>query len=142
MKKTVLDSSVLVSAFLSPNGTPATLLACARRGAFSIHLSKEILEETAQALLRPKTARRYRHTVDDVTQYLALLSKVGEVVESIPTLRVVPLDPKDDMVVGTAVKAGADYLVTGDRRHLVVLGAYGGTRIVTRRAFLEILTND
>jgi putative PIN family toxin of toxin-antitoxin system len=141
MKKAVLDSSVLVSAFLSPSGTPATLLAGARRGAFSMHLSNEILEETVRALLRPKIAQRYRHTVRDVTEYLVLLSEVAELVEEIPTLRAVPRDPKDDMVVATAVRAGADYLVTGDRRHLVVLGAYGGTRIVTPREFLEILTN-
>jgi predicted nucleic acid-binding protein len=68
MKKAVLDSSVLVSAFLTPRGTPATLLARARRGAFSMHLSKEIFEETRRALLRPKTMARYRYTANDVAE--------------------------------------------------------------------------
>jgi putative PIN family toxin of toxin-antitoxin system len=141
MIRAVLDSSVLVSAFLTPRGTPATLLARARQGAFSIHLSKEILEETKRALLRPKIIARYRHTVDDVAEYLIFLADVTEAVEDIPTLRAVPLDPKDDMVVATAVKAGAGYLVTGDLRHLVVLGDYEGSRIVTPRQFLEILAS-
>jgi uncharacterized protein len=51
----------------------------------------------------------------------------------------VPLDPKDNMIVATAVKAGADYLVTGDRRHLLALGEYEGIKIVSPRRFLELL---
>lgn len=99
MAKAVLDSSVLVSAFLTPTGTPATLLARARRGAFSIHLSSEILEETTRALLRPRIMERYRHTANDVAEYWVFLAGVTEAVESLPTLRAVPLDPKDDVIV-------------------------------------------
>jgi uncharacterized protein len=106
-----------------------------------MHLSKEIFEETRRALLRPKTMARYRYTANDVAEYLVLLAEVTEAVDDIPTLRAVPLDPKDDMIVATAVKAGADYLVSGDRRHLLVLGEYGGSRIVTPRKFLEILAD-
>ena len=39
----------------------------------------------------------------------------GEVVGDLPQLRVVPSDPSDDVIVATALKAGAQYLVTGDR---------------------------
>lgn len=57
----------------------------------------------------------------------------------LPTLRVVPDDPEDDVVVATAVAARADYLVTGDRRHLLPLGSYQGIRVVTPRQFLDLL---
>jgi uncharacterized protein len=57
----------------------------------------------------------------------------------LPDLRVVAGDPDDDPVIATAVAARADYLVTGDRRHLLPLGAYAGTRIVTPRQFFDIL---
>jgi predicted nucleic acid-binding protein len=43
MPAAVLDSSVLVSAFLAPNGPPASLLDQARQGAFSKYLSIGIL---------------------------------------------------------------------------------------------------
>jgi predicted nucleic acid-binding protein len=42
------------------------------------------------------------------------------------------------MIVATAMKARADYIVTGDR-HLLVLGAYEGIRMVTPRQFLDLL---
>jgi uncharacterized protein len=51
---------------------------------------------------------------------------------------VVPLDPNDDMIVATAVKAKADFIVTGDR-HLLALGSHDSIRIVTPREFLDLL---
>jgi putative PIN family toxin of toxin-antitoxin system len=118
------------------------LLARARQGAFSMHLSPEILEETTRALLRPKTMERYRYTADDVAEYQILLAKVAEAVAALPPLQAVPLDRKDDVIVATAVKAAADYLVTGDRRHLLVLGEHEGIRIVTPRHFLELIEGE
>ncbi len=47
-------------------------------------------------------------------------------------------DDEDDAVLGTAVAAGADYLVTGDQG-LLAIGEHAGVRIVTARQFLDIL---
>ena len=55
-----------------------------------------------------------------------------------PTLRAVLGASKDDMVVATDA-AKADYLVTGDPRHLLPLGSYEGVKIATPREFLEPL---
>ena len=43
------------------------------------------------------------------------------------------------MVLTTALAAGAGYLVTGDRRHLLALGGHEGVRILGPRAFLDLL---
>ena len=63
----------------------------------------------------------------------------AEMMTDLPTLQAVPGDPKDDPIVATAVAARAGYLVTGDRRHLLALGSYEGIRIVSVRAFLDLL---
>ncbi|MBI4492031.1 MAG: hypothetical protein HY690_04490 [Chloroflexi bacterium] len=47
--------------------------------------------------------------------------------------------PEDDLVLATAVSAGADYLVTGDH-HLQELGTYRDVTILSPRAFLDLLT--
>ena len=138
--KAVLDSSVLVSAFLSPTGTPAALLARARAGAFSLCLSQEILAETAGALLRQARRGRRQYTSAEVAEFCVLLTLVAERIEGpLPTVHAVPADPKDDMVVATAIAAGADYLVTGDRRHLLPLGTYRGIQLATPRQLLDVL---
>ncbi len=52
-----------------------------------------------------------------------------------------PRDPKDDVIVATAIAAQASYLVTGDRKHLLELGECQGVRIVTPRQLLEQVSN-
>jgi uncharacterized protein len=144
MTRAVLDTSVLVSAFLSPHGTPAKVMGAATRGAFVLCLSNEILSEFVQAL--GKLGRRhpsFGYDDDLVARYVRDLTLLAERVErELPDIRAVPDDPKDDMIVATAVATGADYLVTGDRRHLLPLREYEGIRIVTPRQFLDLIADN
>jgi putative PIN family toxin of toxin-antitoxin system len=140
MPRAVLDSSVLVSAFIKPRGAVAGLLRAPVRSRYRLCLSESILEETARKLLTKERLRRaYTYPDSAVREFIDVLRADAAIVGSLPELRVVPGDPKDDMVVATAVAARADWLVTGDRRHLLPLGSYAGTRIVTPRRFLELL---
>ena len=75
----------------------------------------------------------------DVRDFIRWLLTQAEMVTDLPALRVVLNDPKDDPIIATAVAAKADYLVTGDRAHLLPLGEYEGIHILSPREFLEIL---
>jgi predicted nucleic acid-binding protein len=48
-------------------------------------------------------------------------------------------DPADDVILACAVEAGADVLATGDRKHLLPIGAHRGVRLVTPQALLAEL---
>jgi uncharacterized protein len=139
MTKAVLDSSVLVSAFLKPGSLPATLLLRAREGAFSLVLSSYVIQETAAVLVRPKHQASRSFTPDEVARYCRDLLAVAELVGDLPNIEAVPDDPKDNPIVATAVAGRADYLVTGDKAHLLPLGEYQGIRIVSPREFVELL---
>lgn len=138
MTRAVLDTSVLVSSFLTPQGAPGAILDAAERGDFTMCLSMAILGETAHVLTRNRRLQaRYQYDHRNVAVFCQRLRVLTEPVTNLPDLTgVVPLDPKDDVIVATAVAAQADDLVTGDRRHLLALGMYEGIRIVTPRAFL------
>ena len=137
--RAVLDSSALVSAFITPKGPAGQLIRAAHRGAFQLCLSAEIIEETAGVLMRPKITDRYRRKPHAAQEFCSGLAAAALLATNLPTLEAVPLDPKDDMIIATAVAARADHLVTGDRRHLLALGHYEGIRILRPRAFLEEL---
>ena len=140
MPRAVLDSSVLVSAFLTPHGTVVRLLREPARSRYQLWLSEYILDETAETLLSKSRLRRYTAYSDtDVRDYIRWLLTQTQIVADLPTLRVVTNDPKDDPIIATAVAAKADYLVTGDRAHLLPLGSYDGIRIVGPSEFYEIL---
>jgi uncharacterized protein len=141
MPRAVLDSSVLISAFLTPKRLPSAVLDAAERGAFVLCLSPVILEETRASLLRKtKRIRRYYSYPDErIAAYIEGLAAQAELVSDLPDIRVVPNDPKDNPIVATAVAAKADYLVTGNRAHLLPIKEHAGVRIVGVREFLELL---
>jgi predicted nucleic acid-binding protein len=64
MLKAVIDTTVLVSAFLRfvPGGASHDLLRFADEGVFDLYLSESILEETARALLESARNRRRTRT--------------------------------------------------------------------------------
>ena len=55
--RAVLDVNVLISAILSPRGSPARLLVAWQAGAFELVVSPALLTELARALAYPKLAR-------------------------------------------------------------------------------------
>lgn len=140
MAKVVLDSSVLVSAFLTPQGASGQILDAAGRQEFRCCLSDEIMAETHRSLrTKVKRIRRYyAYTDEKIDGYVESLAAQAEVVRDLPDIGVVPLDRKDDVIVATAIKAQADFLVTGDR-HLLALGSHGPTEIITPRQLLDRL---
>ena len=140
MPRAVLDTSVLISAFLTPPGVCGRLLDAAEVGDFVLCLSAEILAETAGVLVRSRKLQgHYRFDPAAVEVFCDGLAASAEMIADLPKLAAVPDDPKDDMVVASALAAKAEFLVTGDRRHLLVLGSYQGIRIVTPLAFLDLL---
>lgn len=62
-------------------------------------------------MLRDPKLRRYRLTEADVGDVLALLSPFLPTVEFDASMR----DPRDLMVVATAIAGGAEAIVTGDK---------------------------
>jgi predicted nucleic acid-binding protein len=103
-------------------------------------LSEPILDETARVLLSKSRLRAFAEYADtDVRDYVRWLLTRVEIVPNVPEIRVVAADPKDDPIIATAVAAAADYLVTGERAHLLPIGEYRGVQIVSPRAFLTIL---
>ena len=47
-------------------------------------------------------------------------------------------DPDDNYLLAMASAGAADFLLTGDKRDLLTLGIYQGTKIVTVRDFLAM----
>jgi len=91
MPKAVLDTSVLVSAFLNPTpgGASYDLLRFAEQGAFALYLSKDIVEETARVLATSKRNRsRYNYTEADVALYCRTIIDIATMVSDVPEIRV------------------------------------------------------
>ena len=129
----VFDTSVLLSA-VGWGGKPLRCLDAAERGIILGFTCIEILDELNSKLQSKLdfTPEQAMETTADLLGILTLVTISGE-------LRVVLADPKDDMIVECAVVAGADFIVSGDRRHLLKMGAYASTKIVSPEALLSAI---
>ena len=141
MHKAVLDTTVLVSAFLKPvpEGPAFRLLGLASDNAFELYLSDDILAETSDVLLNRKHLRkRYAYPDSAVDQFCKGLAELAVAVISDPPPVQVVRDPNDNMIVACALVADADYIVTRDK-DLLSLGRHDHIEIITPEAFLQVL---
>lgn len=139
MPKAVLDSTVLVSAFLRENGVSRKLLHEAQAGKFIICLAEEILEEAGRVLLEyPRIRKRYQYSDEAVAEYVELLRVVAQLVTALPKIKAVERDPNDDMIIACGVKAKAQYIVTRDK-DLLDIKTYEQISIVGPEAFAALV---
>ncbi len=142
MIKAVLDSGVLVSAFVTPKGISAELLHSARQDLFKIYLCEQIFEEIKRVLLTyPHIREQYFYSNRQVAMFCQGLRDATNLVAKIPVIKVVANDPNDDMVVACAIKAKAQYIVTRDD-DMLVIEKYKGIKIVTPEEFMEVLRGN
>lgn len=109
----VVDTSVLISAFLNPVGFPARILATARREQFSLVTSAPLLEELREDLGRPRLMRIRSTTLPDAD---AFVQDIADVANQVPVSGALQLcrDPDDDVLVESAIVGGATYIVSRD----------------------------
>lgn len=133
----VLDTNVVASAMLW-GGKPKLLLQARREKRVELFTSVTMLAELTDILARPKFGKKIAASLLTVDQLVDGYAELAQMVRLTPTPRIVA-DPDDDVVVGTALAARADLLVTGDRG-LLDVGAYQDVRIVTVAEAIGIIT--
>jgi len=137
--RVVLDANVLVSALIRPKGPPGQIVIRLLEGrAFELVTSPEILTEVRRSLAYPRVRKYLAASDEELDLWVASLELIAETVEGRQRINAVAEDPDDDKYIVAAVEGRAQFVVSGDA-HLLALKAYEGVRIVTPRAFLDIL---
>ena len=131
--RVVLDTNVIVSGLNFP-GNERLILELALRGRFQLYLSPFILQEVAGVL-----GRKFDWTEERLSQALGALEDAATIVEPHRRPEVIEGGHADNRILECAVAAAADYLVTGDRRHLLPLEEHQGATILNAPRFLPFL---
>lgn len=110
--RAVLDPNVIISATLSPGGSPGRLFRSWLEGAYELVVSPQLLDELERALGYPKL--RDRVTSDETQELLEVLARAGVTVRD-PDLppEVGSSDPDDDYLIALA-SISRSVLVSGD----------------------------
>ena len=124
----VPDTNVLVAALVAKGLCTEVVLHCIRQR--SLVSSARLLGEL------DRTLQRKFEVTPAVAKFLELFRSDIRIVEPVVLAEPVCRDSDDDVVLATALAAGADLVLTGDQ-DLLVLRAYEGIAIMTPRQYLE-----
>jgi len=122
--KVVLDTNVLLSGLLAPEGTPGRILAAWFEGRFDVATSIEQLAEIGRTLSYPKIHRKLKWDENRIGQFIRQLYIRAEVVDLRSISVEIPRDPGDTLILATLIASAADVLVSGDRDLLELRAKY------------------
>lgn len=135
--RVVIDTNVVLSKYISKNGTAGkafdhiisncTLVMC-----------EETLAEIAAKISEDKFLRY--GSSEEVARFLAAIEAIAEFVTVRTEVQASP-DPKDDIFLALAIDGRADYIVSGDKKHLLPLNPYEGIPILAPAEFLAKVGN-
>ncbi len=128
----VLDTTIVVSAALKPEGLQRTVLLLAITKPANLYISEAILAEYQVVLARPEFQIR-RGVRQQLLQLIR--SHAHRIIPSQPLE--VTRDPDDNKFLECADAARADYLVTGNQRHFPRF--WKKTAVITSREFISIV---
>ena len=136
----VLDTNVLVSAFISKLGHSAKILDLVSMfEEIQLILSAPILIEFKDVLSREEVKPRFNYSSHDIESFAQAIKDISAIVKVKSNFKVIEEDPKDDIVLNTAYDGKAEYIVSGDR-HLQDLKRFKGIKIVSPKQMMKITT--
>jgi putative PIN family toxin of toxin-antitoxin system len=137
--RVVLDTNIVVSAYLSPKGTPASIRALWIDRVLDVVVSVELLAEYERVLAYDRIARLHGMDSAQINEEVRSFRQFGIVVtlpSEIPNA--IPEDPADNIVIATALAGSAPYIISGDD-DLLRLGQFKGIQVLRPAAFLKAL---
>lgn len=132
--KVVFDTNVVASASFW-RGVPFDCLAAWAQGRCEAVVSPTLLaeyHETAEELALEYPKRPFANWADALTESATLIFPSERARGATP-------DPDDEMILECALAAEADYIVSGDKKHLLPLRRFRGIPIVSPADFLRRL---
>ena len=122
--KVVLDTNVLLSGLMFPEGTPGRIVAAWIEARFEVAFSLDQLAEIGRVLEYPKIRRKLGWDDEPIELFMKQLYIRVEVVELDPMSVEVPRHPGDAPILATLSAVKADVLVTGDGDLLALSDKY------------------
>jgi uncharacterized protein len=124
------DSNIWVSAFSFP-GKPRRLIEMADSGSVRIDISDAIIDEVLRVL-----RLKFKWPDESLAEAKSQMTEIGRRVTPGQRVSAVEADETDNRILECAEAAGSEYVVTGDK-HLLQLGNFESTAIITVAAFLD-----
>ena len=131
LPRVVFDTNVFISAILF-GGNPRKVIEQARTGETRLITSKSILLELAK-----KLHEKFGWEDQDIKEIIESVGVFAEVVSVKSRISKIKADPADNKILECAKDGKADFIISGDRHHILPLKKFGNAKILSPTQFLE-----
>ena len=131
--RVVADTNILVSALLF-GGPPEQVFLAGLRGEIQLLTSLSLLKELEKVL-----KEKFKLNIHIVREIMEEVREASEIVEVSSYIKAISYPDEDNRVLECAVDGKADFIVTGDTRHILPLKEYSGIKILSPSEFLKYL---
>jgi uncharacterized protein len=134
--KVVFDTNVWLSIFMNKIITEEF---SKNKQNLTIYVSEGILLEISKVIFYPKIAEILKKSNFTPRETIRAIKANSKKVEPNLKLYVSDRDVTDNIILECALASGADFIVSGDR-HLLEVGKFRKTRILTPREFFDYIS--
>ena len=130
----VLDTNVYISALIFPGGVCDQIFRYAHTKRFDTFVSPDILTELKNVL-----TRKFKISEDEAVEIVDRVVAVAKL--TYPRFRVAEIDTPDadNRILECAMEAHVNFIVTGDKKHILPLKRFKDTRIISPSQFLDLI---
>lgn len=129
--KVVFDTNIYISAILF-GGNPRICLELARSKEIILYTSRKILVELAT-----KLRSRFKRGEEEIQSVIEGILVFVELVVPERSVSMIKEDPKDNCILECALEAGVDFIISGDKKHILSLKEFDKISIITVKEFLD-----
>lgn len=132
-EKVVIDTNVLISSLLKPKSKARKVYRLILKGEVKLYISEDILNELKKVLEYPK------FKIEKLQKEVFLKNLLRIVTFAYPKQKIdaIKEDPPDNRFLECAIEVEADYIISGDKKHLPPLKNFQGTKILNPNEFLR-----
>lgn len=130
--KAVFDANTYLSAIIF-GGNPRQCLELARFREIELFTSRYILLEVARNL-----QNKFSWAGEDVEEVIKGIVEFAIVVSPQMIIQVIQAHVEDNKILEAAQETKADYIISGDKKHLLSLKQFKDIKIISAKQFLDI----
>jgi putative PIN family toxin of toxin-antitoxin system len=130
--RVTVDTNVLISFLIVTGGSADQVIQLVREGEIEMVLSKFILDELARVL-----TQKFELPAKAVQSAVDRFQRLAIMVEPRAVVNVIKEKQDDNRILECAVAGRVDYLITGDKKHILPLVSIQGIPIVGVAEFLQ-----
>ena|SRR3989344_3410852 len=129
--KVVFDTNIYVSGLLF-GGNPRACLYLALENSILLFTTSALLLELSQTL-----NGKFKWQEPEIRSLLLGIKKFATIVKPQTRIMVIKNDPPDNRILECAIQAKADYIISGDKKHVLSLKKFKNIPIVSAKEFLD-----